>query len=143
MSGGTPCGPCRWGLRWGSLWGHEPCEGVPEWAQWAHANAAIWALSGAPYGAAKRVRGVPKQRHAESKGKDEEEGGGGGAAGGGGERGALSLQNEDPTPQDGWEKNNKQGAPHLNYKKGWLTAPHEDEYICPEDDDDEGWVWGG
>ena len=38
------------------------------------------------------------------KGKDEEEGEGGGAAGGGGERGALSLQNEDPTPQDGWEK---------------------------------------
>ena len=29
------------------------------------------------------------------------------------------------------EKNNKQGAPHLNYKKGWLTAPHEDEYTCP------------
>eukprot|EP00959_Pyramimonas_sp_CCMP1952_P099921 2089174-Pyramimonas_sp.AAC.1 len=20
------CGPCHWGLRWSSLWGHEPCE---------------------------------------------------------------------------------------------------------------------
>ena len=94
------CEPCHWRLQWSFLLGHEPCEGVTKWAQWAHANAAIWA-SGAP---AKRVRGVPKQRHADSKSKDEEEGEGGGAAGGGGERGALSLQNEDPTPQDGWEK---------------------------------------
>eukprot|EP00959_Pyramimonas_sp_CCMP1952_P184282 3853524-Pyramimonas_sp.AAC.1 len=28
-----------------------------------------------------------------------------GAARGGGERGALSRQNEGPTPQDGWAKN--------------------------------------
>ena len=39
-----------------------------------HANFATGAFGGAPYGATKRVRGVPKQRHAESKGKDEEEG---------------------------------------------------------------------
>ena len=87
------CEPCHWRLQWSFLLGHEPCEGVTKWAQWAHANAAIWA-SGAP---TKRVRGVPKQRHAESKGKDEE------GEEEEGERGALSLQNEDPTPQDGWE----------------------------------------
>ena len=23
----VPCGPSHWGLRWSSLWGHEPCEG--------------------------------------------------------------------------------------------------------------------
>ena len=44
---------------------------------------------------------MSEQRRAEA-GRGGEEGGGGG-----GEerrRGALSLQNEDPTPQDGWEK---------------------------------------
>eukprot|EP00959_Pyramimonas_sp_CCMP1952_P193906 4054803-Pyramimonas_sp.AAC.1 len=23
----VPCGHSRWGLRWSSLWSHEPCEG--------------------------------------------------------------------------------------------------------------------
>ena len=33
------------------------------------------------------------------------------------ERGAPSLQNEDPTPQDGWEKHSKQdgGITHVKY----------------------------
>ena len=34
---------------------------------------------------------------------------GGGGGGGEEERGAPSLQNEDPTPQDGWEKPAPQG----------------------------------
>ena len=54
------CERSHLGLRWSSLWGHETCEGVPKWVRWAHANAAIWAFGGAPYGATKRVRGVPK-----------------------------------------------------------------------------------
>eukprot|EP00959_Pyramimonas_sp_CCMP1952_P398210 8343173-Pyramimonas_sp.AAC.1 len=24
---GPPCEPCHWDPWWGSLWGHEPCEG--------------------------------------------------------------------------------------------------------------------
>ena len=56
------------------------------------------------------VLGVPKQRHAESTGKDGEEGGGGG--GGEEERGAPSLQNEDPTPQDGWELSWRRTQPY-------------------------------
>eukprot|EP00959_Pyramimonas_sp_CCMP1952_P201610 4216176-Pyramimonas_sp.AAC.1 len=24
------CGLCHWGLRWSSLWGHEPCDGCAE-----------------------------------------------------------------------------------------------------------------
>ena len=47
------------------------------------------------------VLGVPKQGHAESKGKEGEEGEEEERRG---ERGATSLQNEDPTPQDGREK---------------------------------------
>ena len=31
-------------------------RGVPRWVRWAHANAAIWAFGGAPYGATKRSR---------------------------------------------------------------------------------------
>eukprot|EP00959_Pyramimonas_sp_CCMP1952_P237606 4965271-Pyramimonas_sp.AAC.1 len=27
MGAGTPCGRCRWGLRYSSLWGHETSEG--------------------------------------------------------------------------------------------------------------------
>eukprot|EP00959_Pyramimonas_sp_CCMP1952_P325801 6819491-Pyramimonas_sp.AAC.1 len=23
---GDACGPCRWGLRWSSVWGHDPRE---------------------------------------------------------------------------------------------------------------------
>ena len=38
--------------------------------------------------------------------------GGGGRREEGGERGALSLQNKDPTPQDGWE--NVKRAAHAN-----------------------------
>eukprot|EP00959_Pyramimonas_sp_CCMP1952_P164116 3431182-Pyramimonas_sp.AAC.1 len=53
------------------------------------------ALGPSVYGAAKRCTGWVKRR---------EEGGGGG---GGGRRGALSLQNEDPTPQDGEEQPSK------------------------------------
>ena len=84
----TVCGPCHWGLRWSSLWGHVACEwwaenvvthadpateafggafygatkrvrGVPNWVWVTHAGGAIGAFGGAPYGATKRVRGVP------------------------------------------------------------------------------------
>eukprot|EP00959_Pyramimonas_sp_CCMP1952_P037832 791951-Pyramimonas_sp.AAC.1 len=39
-----------------------------------HAGCATGTLGGAPCGATKRVSGVPKQRHAESKSKEGEEG---------------------------------------------------------------------
>ena len=34
------------------------------------------------------------------------------------ERGALSLQNEDPTPQDGWEKNLREGRGRVPLPEG-------------------------
>eukprot|EP00959_Pyramimonas_sp_CCMP1952_P336920 7055172-Pyramimonas_sp.AAC.1 len=34
-------------------------NGVPKWARWEHASAGIWAFNVVPYGAAKRVKGVP------------------------------------------------------------------------------------
>ena len=53
---GGACGLCHWDLRWGSLWGHEtpPLVGDP------HANCATGTFGGAPSGATKRVRCVPK-----------------------------------------------------------------------------------
>eukprot|EP00959_Pyramimonas_sp_CCMP1952_P174722 3651653-Pyramimonas_sp.AAC.1 len=39
-----------WGLRWTSLWGHEPCEGCAEMSGEPHANFATEAFGGAPYG---------------------------------------------------------------------------------------------
>ena len=75
------CGPCHWSLRWGSLWGHEACEGCAEMKAELHANPALrghetcegcadmrvevhvnpatGAFSGVPYGATNRVRCVP------------------------------------------------------------------------------------
>ena len=47
-------------LRWGSLWGHETCEGCAEMGAGNHVDPATVALGGAPYGATKRVRGAPK-----------------------------------------------------------------------------------
>eukprot|EP00959_Pyramimonas_sp_CCMP1952_P375600 7866499-Pyramimonas_sp.AAC.1 len=67
MGCAPPCGLCRWGLRWSSLWGHEPPEGCAK-------------IGGGP-----RMRTLRRRQREES-------------------RGALSLQNEDPTPMDGWEK---------------------------------------
>ena len=55
-----------------------------------HAGPATGAFGGAPYGATKRVRDVPKWWR---RGEEEEEGGA---------RRCL-FKNEDPTPQDGWE----------------------------------------
>eukprot|EP00959_Pyramimonas_sp_CCMP1952_P287344 6009444-Pyramimonas_sp.AAC.1 len=53
----------HWDLWWSSLWGHEAREGCAEMgggnACAAKANAATGAVGGAPYGARKRVRGVP------------------------------------------------------------------------------------
>ena len=90
LGGGDACECSHWGLRWSSLWGLETREGcaeiggvthavaptwafggapygatkrvrgMPNWVRWAHANAATGAFGGAPYGATKRVRGVPK-----------------------------------------------------------------------------------
>ena len=54
------CGPCHWGLRWSSLWGYETCEGCAKVDPNTHAGPATGAFGGAPYGATKRVRGVPK-----------------------------------------------------------------------------------
>eukprot|EP00959_Pyramimonas_sp_CCMP1952_P081311 1698841-Pyramimonas_sp.AAC.1 len=41
-----PCGRRHWDLRWSSAWGHETCDGRRR-----HADCAIGALGGAPYGA--------------------------------------------------------------------------------------------
>ena len=60
MSGADACEHPYLGLRWSSLWGYETCEGCAKMGWGRHANAAIWALDGAPSGATKRVRGVPK-----------------------------------------------------------------------------------
>eukprot|EP00959_Pyramimonas_sp_CCMP1952_P289086 6046040-Pyramimonas_sp.AAC.1 len=58
-------GACvRWhlGLRWSSLRGHETCEGCAKWMMHrARESAGIWAYGGAPYGATKGVRGVPRR----------------------------------------------------------------------------------
>ena len=51
---------CEYRIRWNSLWGHETCEGCAEMGRRCHANFPIGALGGAPFGATKRVRGVPK-----------------------------------------------------------------------------------
>eukprot|EP00959_Pyramimonas_sp_CCMP1952_P123889 2590057-Pyramimonas_sp.AAC.2 len=56
---GTACEPCHWGRWWGSPWDHEACEGCAETGGDQHANPAVWAFGGAPYGATNRVRGVP------------------------------------------------------------------------------------
>eukprot|EP00959_Pyramimonas_sp_CCMP1952_P302350 6326346-Pyramimonas_sp.AAC.1 len=56
----VPYEPCRWGLRWSSLWGHGTCEGCAEIWRWHHANPAAWAFGGAPNGATERARGAPK-----------------------------------------------------------------------------------
>ena len=83
MGGGTPRGPCHWGLRWSSLCGHATCEGCAEmggadacgrchlglrwsspwghetlsWVGWTHADGAAGAFGGAPDGATKRCPG--------------------------------------------------------------------------------------
>ena len=53
---GTACEPPQWGLRWSSLWGYETLP----WAKEPHADTPSGAFGGAPYGATKRVRGVPR-----------------------------------------------------------------------------------
>ena len=40
--------------------GPRNLRGVPTWVRCPHANAATVAFGGVPYGATKRVRGVPK-----------------------------------------------------------------------------------
>ena len=60
LGAGDACERSHWDLQWSSLWGHETCEGCAERARGRHADAATGAFGGAPYGAAKRVRGVPK-----------------------------------------------------------------------------------
>ena len=78
-------------------------RGVPKFVGETHADCATGAFGGAPYGATNRVRGVPKWWTCGEQKQGWEEGGGGGS-GRRRRRGAPSLQNEDPTPQDGWEK---------------------------------------
>ena len=48
------------GLRRSSQWGHETCEECADMGRRCHANVPTWAFGGDPYGAAKRVTGVPK-----------------------------------------------------------------------------------
>ena len=60
MGDAAACDPCHRGLRWGPLWGHDACEGCAKMGAVTHAVAATGTLGGAPYGATKRVRGVPK-----------------------------------------------------------------------------------
>eukprot|EP00959_Pyramimonas_sp_CCMP1952_P195730 4092404-Pyramimonas_sp.AAC.1 len=51
----------HWGLRWSPPYGAtKRVRGVPKSVRWAHGNAATGAFAGAPYGATKRMRGVPK-----------------------------------------------------------------------------------
>ena len=66
MDCGDACERCHLDPRWSSLWGHEPCEGVPKCVAGTHANGATGTFGGAPYETTKRVRGVPKQRHADA-----------------------------------------------------------------------------
>ena len=60
MGAGKACGRSHWGLRWSFLWGHETCEGCAKMGWRRHARSATGAFGGAPYGATKRVRGVPE-----------------------------------------------------------------------------------
>eukprot|EP00959_Pyramimonas_sp_CCMP1952_P257912 5389921-Pyramimonas_sp.AAC.1 len=60
MGEGDACWRWHWGPRWSSLLSHEACEGCAEWLRGTHADGGTGALGGAPYGATKRVRGVPK-----------------------------------------------------------------------------------
>ena len=57
---GDACGPFHWRLRWSSLWGHVTCEGCAESGLGTHARPAACDFGGAPYGARKRVCGLPK-----------------------------------------------------------------------------------
>ena len=52
----------HWSPRWGSLWGHETSEGCAEMTGWPHTSFPTGAFGAAPYGATKRVRGVPQWR---------------------------------------------------------------------------------
>ena len=65
-----------------------------------HADPPTGALVGAPYGARKCVRGHEKEEQEEEEGGGEERRGEGRRRR---RRAAPSLQNEDPTPQEGWE----------------------------------------
>eukprot|EP00959_Pyramimonas_sp_CCMP1952_P206074 4309267-Pyramimonas_sp.AAC.1 len=38
----APCEPCHWGLRWGSVWGHETCEGCAEVGAAAPCEPCRW-----------------------------------------------------------------------------------------------------
>eukprot|EP00959_Pyramimonas_sp_CCMP1952_P068641 1432764-Pyramimonas_sp.AAC.1 len=86
------------------LWGHKACGGCAKRGRRRHAGAAARAFGGAPFvwamGHVTSVRksacGGPRQgwEKRRRKKKEEEEKV---------ERGALSLQNEDPTPPDGQE----------------------------------------
>eukprot|EP00959_Pyramimonas_sp_CCMP1952_P039952 835487-Pyramimonas_sp.AAC.1 len=49
------CGHSHWGLRCSYLWSHEACEVCAIVRVWRHADAAIGALGGAPYGTTERV----------------------------------------------------------------------------------------
>jgi len=57
---GPPCELRHWDLRWSSLWGHNTCEGCAKMGRRRHAGCATGTLDGAPYGATKHVRCVPK-----------------------------------------------------------------------------------
>eukprot|EP00959_Pyramimonas_sp_CCMP1952_P067733 1413740-Pyramimonas_sp.AAC.1 len=50
------------GLRWGSRWSHEACEACAEICGGTHANIAIGAFGGVPYGATRRVMGCTDLR---------------------------------------------------------------------------------
>ena len=39
---GTPCGPCRWGLLWSSLWGHEAREDCAGMVAGTPCNHCSW-----------------------------------------------------------------------------------------------------
>eukprot|EP00959_Pyramimonas_sp_CCMP1952_P380899 7980527-Pyramimonas_sp.AAC.1 len=46
----SPCGPCHWGLRRSSLWGHEPCDKFANMGRRRHVDPATEAFGGTPMG---------------------------------------------------------------------------------------------
>ena len=106
MGGGNACEHRRWGLRWSSLWGHETCEGCAELGAVGACERSHLGLRWSSLWGHETCEGCAEMG-AVGKGKDEEEGGG---------EGAPSLQNEDPTPQDGWENYPGEGPNHMQLR---------------------------
>eukprot|EP00959_Pyramimonas_sp_CCMP1952_P001568 32157-Pyramimonas_sp.AAC.1 len=49
-----------WAFGGGPYGATKRVRGVPKWVRWAHANAGIWVFGRAPSGVKKRVKGCAK-----------------------------------------------------------------------------------